>query len=86
MNVCKNEYLLKGGSAGGYEQTNQQGGEYAQQSGYVQVAIEPSTVTIARGEKTTIQCRVTGTDNYKVTWDKYAHDVSLPNYARVCIN
>ena len=70
------------GSAGSYEQSSQSGGSYAHSSEYVQVSIEPSEVNVARGEKATISCRVTGASNYKVKWDKYAHDTSLPSYAR----
>jgi len=78
-------FVIKGASVAGYDQGYQQGGEYAQQSGYVEVTVEPSEVTIGPGEKATITCRVKGAENYKVTWGKYAQDTSLPNYARVCI-
>ncbi|CAF5159734.1 unnamed protein product, partial [Rotaria sp. Silwood1] len=77
---------LSGGSAGGYEQSHQDGHEHAQASDHIEVIAEPSEVNLGRGEEATITCRVNGADQYKVTWGKYAHDTSLPNYAHVCIN
>jgi hypothetical protein len=71
---------LDGGSAGGYEQSNQYGAEDGQQNTYVEATIEPTEVTIGPGEKATIKCHVKGSQNYKVTWSKYAHDSTLPNY------
>ena len=50
------------------------------------MTVEPTEVSIGRGEKATIACHVKGTQQYRVTWAKYAHDTSLPNYAHVCIN
>jgi hypothetical protein len=72
---------------GGYGEQGypQQGGgedQQQQQSGYVEVSVEPSEVNVARGEKVNITCRVKGATQYKITWGKYAHDTSLPNYAR----
>ncbi len=74
---------IQGGSAGGYEQSNQYGAEDGQQNTYVEATIEPTEVTIGPGEKATIKCHVKGSQNYKVTWSKYAHDSTLPNYIHV---
>ena len=81
---------IGGATASGYEQHYQHGGEYGQhggdhgqQSGHVEVTVEPTEVTLARGERATITCRVRGADQYKVTWGQYAHDTSLPSFARV---
>ncbi|UJR25590.1 hypothetical protein I4U23_006934 [Adineta vaga] len=73
---------LDGASASGYEQNYQHGGDHGQQSGHVEVTVEPSEVTLQRGQKATITCRVKGADQYKVTWGQYAHDTSLPSFAR----
>jgi hypothetical protein len=74
-------YYDGGASAGGY---GQYGGEQ-QQGGQVEVTVEPNDATISQGEKVTLTCSVKGAEQYTVTWGKYAHDTSLPNYARVCI-
>jgi hypothetical protein len=76
---------IQGGSAGGYEQGNQYGAEQGQQNSYVEVTVEPTEVTLGPGEKATIKCNVKGAQDYKVTWGKYDHDTTLPDYARVCI-
>ncbi|CAM4742403.1 unnamed protein product [Rotaria magnacalcarata] len=68
-------------SAGGHEQNYQHGAEHAQQASYVEVNADPTEVTVGRGEKATITCRVKGAEEFKVTWGKYAHDTSLPTYA-----
>ncbi|CAF3425584.1 unnamed protein product [Rotaria sp. Silwood1] len=73
---------IEGGSAGGYDQSFQSGGEYQPQAEYIEVTIEPSEVTLGRGEKANLTCRVKGAQQYTITWAKYAHDTSLPNYAR----
>jgi hypothetical protein len=69
------------GQHGGSERS-QHGGEH---SGQVEVTVEPTEVNIAPGGKATVTCNVKGAHGYKVTWGKYAHDTSLPSYARVCI-
>ncbi|CAF4183766.1 unnamed protein product [Rotaria sp. Silwood2] len=73
---------IEGGSAGGYDQSFQHGGEYQPQGDYVEVTIEPNEVTLGHGEKANLTCRVKGAQQFTVTWTKYAHDTSLPNYAR----
>jgi hypothetical protein len=75
-----------GGSAAGYDQNYQYGAENSQQNEFVEVTVQPTEVNIARGEKATIACHVKGAQQYKVTWGKYAHDTSLPDYAHVCIH
>lgn len=77
---------MSGGSAEGHEQYYHHGGEHSQPAAYVEVTADPTEATVGRGEKITITCRVKGAEQYKVTWGKYAHDTSLPAYARVCIN
>lgn len=47
------------------------------------MTVEPTEVTLGRGEKSTVICRVKGAREYTVTWGKYAHDTSLPDYIRV---
>ncbi|UJR23322.1 hypothetical protein I4U23_026336 [Adineta vaga] len=77
----ENSYDLRldGGSAANYDQ----GGDYQQQQGIpIDVTVEPTEATVGRGEKVTFTCNVKGTQQYTVTWGKYAHDTSLPNYAR----
>ncbi|CAF1253140.1 unnamed protein product [Adineta ricciae] len=69
---------LDGGSGGGYEQN----GDYQQQAGYVEVSVEPSEATVGRGAEVTLTCNVKGSQQYTVKWSKYAHDTSLPSYAR----
>lgn len=80
-------YDQGGASAGGYDQGYQYGGEQQQQQqgGIVEVTVEPNDATLSRGEKATLTCRVKGTEQYTVTWGKYAHETSLPDYARVRI-
>ncbi|CAF1237105.1 unnamed protein product [Adineta ricciae] len=80
---------IGGAAASGYDQHYQHGGDYGQhggdhgqQSGYVEVTVEPTEVSLARGERATITCRVRGAEQYKVTWGQYAHDTSLPSFAR----
>lgn len=77
-------YQDYGASAGSHDHGYQYGNEQ-QQGGYVEVTVEPTDATLSRGEKATLTCRVKGTEQYTVTWGKYAHDTSLPDYARVCI-
>ncbi|CAF4134038.1 unnamed protein product, partial [Adineta steineri] len=48
---------------------------------YIEVIAEPTQLNIKRGEKTNVICRVKGAEQFKVTWSKYAHDTSLPDYA-----
>jgi len=79
-------FFFKGASAGGYDQSQQYGSEQSQQGGYVEVTVEPSEATIGRGEQVTLKCHVKGAQQYKVTWGRYAHDTTLPDYARVCIH
>lgn len=67
----------------GNNQDNQPRGDYGPQSQHVEVYAEPSEVTLGPGEKATIKCIVKGAENYKVTWGKYAHETSLPDYAQV---
>ena len=59
-------------------------GDY-QQDGYIDVTVEPSDVTLNRGETTSLTCHVKGTEQYTVTWGKYAPNTSLPDYTRVRI-
>ena len=66
-----------GADNGRQDAYDNQGGEA------VEVTVEPTEVTLGRGEKSTIICRVKGARDYKVTWGKYAHDTSLPDYIRV---
>ena len=75
----------RGYHEGGYDQGYQYGGEQQQQSGYVEVTVEPSDATLNKGESATLTCRVKGAEQFTVTWGKYAHDTSLPDYARVRI-
>jgi hypothetical protein len=76
------QIFISGGSSGG----SQHGNENQQSGGYVEVTVEPNDAAIARGEKVNLTCTVKGAEQYTVTWGKYAHDTSLPDYARVCIN
>ena len=69
-------YQDYGAAAGGYDQGYQYGGEQ-QPGGIVEVIVELNDATLSRGEK--------GTEQYTVTWGKYAHETSLPDYARVRI-
>jgi len=71
-----------GAAAGGYDQNYQQGGDYGQQGEYTEVVAEPSEVTLARGQTSRVTCRVKGAQNPTITWLTYAHDTSLPNFAR----
>lgn len=84
---------LDGGSAAGYhdgqhqahdsqQQQQQQEQEQQQNSEQVQVTVEPSEVTVSRGEEATVTCNVKGAERYTVKWGKYAHDTSLPDYVR----
>ncbi|CAF0853537.1 unnamed protein product, partial [Didymodactylos carnosus] len=69
---------------GGYSQQNteqsQQNTEQSQQN--IEVSVSPKDVNIVYGETGNITCIVKGTNNYKLTWGKYAHDTTLPNYAK----
>jgi hypothetical protein len=79
--------LISEGSADGYQQGYQYGGEQQQQqSENVEVTVHPSELTINRGERAEITCHVKGARDYTVKWGKYAHDTSLPDYAHVCFN
>ncbi|CAF3522929.1 unnamed protein product [Rotaria socialis] len=73
---------ISDGSAGGHEQNYQHGAEHSQQASFVEVNADPTEVTVGRGEQATIACRVKGAEEFKVTWGKYAHDTSLPTFAR----
>lgn len=74
--------LIVGASAAG--QGYQYGIDGQPQASYIEASIEPSEVTIGRGEKANLTCSVKGAQKYTITWTKYAHDTSLPSYARVC--
>ncbi|CAF3691198.1 unnamed protein product [Adineta steineri] len=71
---------IEGGSAGSAASYDH-GGEHQQQGDFVEVTVEPTEVTLGRGEKANLTCHIKGAQQYTVTWGKYAHDTSLPNYA-----
>ena len=79
------ELRLDGASAAGYDQGYQYGGENQQQTAFPEASIEPNEITLGRGEKANLTCIVKGAEQYTVTWTKYAHDTSLPPFARVRI-
>ncbi|CAF1607632.1 unnamed protein product [Rotaria magnacalcarata] len=60
----------------------QYGTAYQTPTEYIEATIEPAEATLGLGEKVNLTCRVKGAQQYTVTWTKYAHDTSLPNYAR----
>ena len=79
--------LSSDGSAGGYNQGYQYGSDQQQpqQDDYLEVTAQPAEATIGRGETVNITCLVKGAQQYTVKWGKYAHDTTLPAYARVRI-
>ena len=85
LSIYRIKIFIQGGSAGGYEYGSQHGQHGGQQQAYVEVTVEPTEATVGQGEKVTLKCNVKGAENYQVTWVKYAHDTSLPNYIRVSI-
>ncbi|CAF1170648.1 unnamed protein product [Adineta ricciae] len=74
------------GSSNGGEEWNGHGEEndreIHQRAEAVEVFVEPAEVTLGRGETARITCHVKNAQQYKVTWHRYAHDTSLPAYAR----
>jgi hypothetical protein len=74
------------GSAGNHHGQGYQSNDDSQMqpSGYVEASIEPSEATLNPGERVNLTCLVKGAQQYTITWNKYAHDTSLPSYARVC--
>ena len=77
-------------SSNGGEESNDRGEESDrethQRAEAVEVFVEPAEVTLGRGETARITCHVKNAQQYKVTWHRYAHDTSLPAYARVRIS
>ncbi|CAF0757295.1 unnamed protein product [Adineta steineri] len=55
---------------------------YPQQQEPIEVTVEPSEITVGSGERAIVTCHVKGTQQYRVTWSKYAHDTRLPDYAQ----
>ncbi|UJR19172.1 hypothetical protein I4U23_022302 [Adineta vaga] len=53
-----------------------------QQQQEVRVTVHPTEATVGVNEKVKITCYVQGTQQYRVTWSRYAHDTSLPDYVR----
>ena len=81
--MTKGRNFFQDNFAGSYNQGYQYGGNYQQPNEYIEVTIEPSDATIRHGEKANLTCRVKGAQQYTLTWNKYAQDKSLPNYAEV---
>lgn len=82
----RNDLLVGGAAASGHGQEHHYGGEghYQQQhEEYVEASVQPGEAVLSRGQTAVLTCEVKGAQHYTVTWGKYAHDTSLPDYARV---
>ncbi|CAF0868331.1 unnamed protein product [Adineta ricciae] len=53
----------------------------SQQRESVQVTIQPKEIIIEANERTILNCDVKGAQQYRVTWNKFAYNTSLPDYA-----
>lgn len=89
MIFLENNHDGSRGYYGGQTVDGSQGYQYgydqqAQQNTYVEVTVEPHEVSLKSGETANLTCLVKGAQQYTITWNKYAHDTTLPNYARVC--
>ena len=76
-------FFLDGSYGASYQGNNGYSGSSGFEQAYVEASVEPSSGVVNRGEKMNFTCIVKGAQQYRVTWTKYAHDPSLPNYARV---
>ncbi|CAF1504705.1 unnamed protein product [Adineta ricciae] len=55
---------------------------HQQQQQQVRVTVHPNEATVGVNEKAKLTCYVQGTQQYRVTWSRYAYDTSLPDYVR----